>query len=67
MIKILHVVDEFTREALSDRVGGSIDADATVATLDAIVAGRGTHPRFIRCDIHPESGLDRLLVARPAA
>ncbi|HEV2809785.1 MAG TPA: integrase core domain-containing protein, partial [Acidimicrobiales bacterium] len=54
VIKILHVVDEFTRESLSDRVGGSIDADATVATLDAIVAARGRHPRFIRCDNGPE-------------
>ncbi len=54
VIKILHVVDEFTRESLSDRVGGSIDADATVATLDAIVAARGTHPGFIRCDNGPE-------------
>ncbi len=54
VIKILHVVDEFTRESLSDRVGGSIDADATVATLDAIVAERGRHPGFIRCDNGPE-------------
>jgi putative transposase len=54
VIKLLHVVDEFTRESLSDRVGGSIDADATVATLDAIVAARGRHPGFIRCDNGPE-------------
>ena len=54
VIKILHVVDEFTRESLSDVVGGSIDADATVATLDKIAAARGTHPRFIRCDNGPE-------------
>jgi putative transposase len=30
-IKILHVVDEFTRESLADLVDHSIDADATVA------------------------------------
>ncbi len=54
VIKILHVVDEFTRESLSDLVEHSINADATVATLDAIVAGRGRHPRFIRCDNGPE-------------
>jgi putative transposase len=54
VIKILHVVDEFTRESLSDLVEHSIDADATVATLDAIVGTRGTHPRFIRCDNGPE-------------
>ncbi len=54
LIKILHVVDEFTRESLSDLVAHSIDADATVAVLDKIAAGRGTHPRFIRCDNGPE-------------
>jgi putative transposase len=54
VIKILRVVDEFTRASLSDRVGGSIDADATVATLDAVVGARGRHPRFIRCDNGPE-------------
>ena len=54
IIKVLHVVDEFTRESLSDLVGHSIDADATVACLDTIVGGRGTHPSFIRCDNGPE-------------
>ena len=53
VIKILHVVDEFTRESLSDLVDHSIDADATVATLDKIAGTRGTHPRFIRCDNGP--------------
>ncbi len=53
-IKILHVVDEFTRESLADVVDHSIDADATVAALDKIVASRGTHPRFVRCDNGPE-------------
>jgi putative transposase len=48
------VVDEFTRESLADVVEHSIDADATVATLGAIVGARGTHPRFIRCDNGPE-------------
>ena len=67
VIKILHVVDEFTRESLSDRVGGSIDADATVATLDAIIAARGTHPGFIRCDIHTELVPGIPAAARPAA
>ncbi len=54
VIKILHVIDEFTRESLSDLVDHSIDADATVATLDKIVGTRGTHPSFIRCDNGPE-------------
>ncbi len=53
-IKILHVVDEHTRESLADVVGFSIDADATVEVLDQIVAERGTHPDFVRCDNGPE-------------
>lgn len=52
-LKILHVVDEFTRESLSDLAACSIDADATVAVLDKIAAARG-FPQFIRCDNGPE-------------
>jgi transposase InsO family protein len=54
VIKILHVVDEFTRESLADLVDHSIDADATVACLHKIVGHRGRHPTFIRCDNGPE-------------
>jgi putative transposase len=54
-IKILHVVDELTRESLADLVEHSIDADATVACLDKIVGPRGRHPEFIRCDNGPSS------------
>ena len=54
VVKILHVVDEFTRESLADHVDHSIDADATVACLDKIVGQRGRHPEFIRCDNGPE-------------
>jgi putative transposase len=54
IIKILHVVDEFTRESLADVVDHSIDADATVAALDKVVGHRGRFPRFIRCDNGPE-------------
>lgn len=54
VIKILHVVDEFTRESLADVVEHSIDADATVAALDKVVGQRGSFPRFIRCDNGPE-------------
>jgi putative transposase len=54
IIKILHVVDEFTRESLADVVDHSIDADATVAALDKVAGHRGCHPRFIRCDNGPE-------------
>ena len=53
-IKILHVVDEHTRESLADVVDHAIDADATVAVLDKIVGTRRTHPDFIRCDNGPE-------------
>lgn len=53
-IKILHVVDEFTRESLADVVDHSIDADATVVALDKVVGVRGTHPEFVRCDNGPE-------------
>ena len=54
ILKILHVVDEHTRESLADVVGYSIDADATVDVLDKIAADRGRFPRFIRCDNGPE-------------
>lgn len=53
-IKILHVIDEFTRESLADVVDHSIDADATVACLDKIASARGQGPEFIRCDNGPE-------------
>ena len=53
VIKILHVVDEFTRESLADLVDHSIDADATVTCLDKIAGARG-YPEFIRCDNGPE-------------
>jgi putative transposase len=47
VIKLLHVVDEFTRESLADLVDHSVDADATVACLDKIVGVRmyETHKR----------------------
>ena len=54
IIKLLHVVDEYTRESLCDLVEHSIDADATVAALDKIVGRRGRHPDFVRCDNGPE-------------
>jgi putative transposase len=53
-LKLLNVVDEHTREALTIMVDRRIDADATVAVLDRLVAERGTTPRFLRCDNGPE-------------
>jgi putative transposase len=54
ILKLLNVVDEHTREALTITVERRIDADATVAVLDRLVAERQTAPRFIRCDNGPE-------------
>jgi putative transposase len=54
ILKLLHVVDEFTREALAIECRRRIDADATVAVLDRLAAVRGRAPRFIRCDNGPE-------------
>jgi putative transposase len=54
ILKLLHVVDEFTREALAIKCERRIDADATVAQLDRLVAQRGRAPQFVRCDNGPE-------------
>ena len=53
-LKLLHVVDEFTREALAIECHRRIDADKTVSVLDQLVAERGTAPGFLRCDNGPE-------------
>ena len=49
VIRLLNVVDEFTREALEMLVERSIDADKTVATLERLVAERGA-PEHLRMD-----------------
>ena len=54
ILKLLHVVDEFTREALAIECRRRVDADHTVTVLDRLVAERGTAPAFIRCDNGPE-------------
>ena len=53
-LKLLNVVDEHTREALTITVDRRIDADATVAVLDCLVVQRRTTPEFLRCDNGPE-------------
>ena len=53
-LKLLHVVDEFTREALAIECHRRIDADQTVEVLDRLVGERGTAPGFLRCDNGPE-------------
>ncbi len=52
-IKILNLIDEFTREALSTEVARSIDADHVVSVLDKIAKERG-HPAYLRFDHGPE-------------
>ncbi len=52
-LKLLNVVDEFTRESLAIGVDRSIDADAVVGMLDRIAATRGA-PAFVRFDNGPE-------------
>jgi putative transposase len=53
-LKLLHVVDEYTREALAMRVARSIDADHTTRVLDQIVRERGAGPELVRMDNGPE-------------
>jgi putative transposase len=52
-IKILNIIDEFTREALATEVDRSIDADHVVAILDKIAGSRG-YPAYLRFDNGPE-------------
>lgn len=54
ILKLLHVVDEFTRAALAIECRRRIDADATVTVLERLVAELGSAPGFIRCDNGPE-------------
>jgi putative transposase len=54
ILKLLHVVDEFTREALAIECERRIDADATVRVLDRLVGDRGRAPEHVRCDNGPE-------------
>jgi putative transposase len=53
MLKILNVIDEFTREALATDVARSIDANAVVRCLERLAADRGA-PVYVRFDHGPE-------------
>jgi putative transposase len=53
-LKLLHVVDEYTREALAMWVARSTDADHTTRVLDQIVRERGAGPELVRMDNGPE-------------
>ncbi len=52
-LKLLNIVDEFTRECPAIVVDRSIDADRVVATLDRLLLERGA-PAFVRFDNGPE-------------
>jgi transposase InsO family protein len=53
-LKMLNVIDEFTRECLAIEVDRSIDADGVVAVLDRLALERGGPPAFVRLDNGPE-------------
>lgn len=53
-LKMLNVIDEFTREALAIQVDRTIDADGVVTVLDRLAHQRGGAPAFVRFDNGPE-------------
>lgn len=53
-LKLLNIIDEFTRECLTIEVDRSIDADQVVAVLDRLVIERGGPPVYVRFDNGPE-------------
>ena len=67
ILMLLHVVDEFTREALAIECERRIDADRTVMTLDELVTVRGRAPEFIRCDNGPKLTANAARSPRPQA
>jgi putative transposase len=58
-IKLMNIVDEFTREALVMLVARNINADTTVSELERLVAERGA-PEHLRMDNGPEMTADAL-------
>jgi putative transposase len=52
-LKLLNVIDEFTRECLAIEVDGSIAADHVVDVLDPLALQRGA-PVFVKFDDGPE-------------
>jgi putative transposase len=53
-VKLLNIIDEYTREALAIVVDHTIGADDVVAVLDRLAWQRGGPPAFIRFDNGPE-------------
>jgi putative transposase len=52
-LKLLNIVDEFTRESLAMLVARSIDAETVVGALQRLCGERGA-PELLRCDNGPE-------------
>src|SRR6476646_1428890 len=52
-LKMLNVIDEFTREALAIEVDRHIDADGVVDVLDRLALAHGA-PHYVRFDNGPE-------------
>jgi putative transposase len=52
-LKLLNIIDEYTRECLAIEVARSITADKLVSVLERLVADRGA-PRYLRLDNGPE-------------
>lgn len=53
-VKLLNIIDEYTRECLAIVVEHSIDAERVVATLARLAIERGRPPTFVRFDNGPE-------------
>ncbi len=53
-VKLLYVVDEFTREALAMEAERRMDGDKVVDVLDRIVREQRRRPELLRCDNGPE-------------
>ena len=53
ILKLLNVIDEYSRECLAVVVERSIDADGVVRCLERLAAERGA-PRYVRFDHGPE-------------
>jgi len=52
-LKLLNIIDEYTRECLAIEVARSITADKLVGVLERLVAERGA-PAYLRMDNRPE-------------
>ena len=53
-VKLLNIIDEYTRECLAIVVDRSIDAHRVVGTLARLAIERGRPPAFVRFDNGPE-------------